>query len=163
MPNNPLDVRLQENVGHTVDMLSPTVHNQTTEQYDQFGIWLQVEIRVRDLELMTKFYQDVLDLPKGKIDRKTVDSHQRCILHLPYGKLVLVQDDEGELPADKGIHHGISMITFITGTEDRVNALYRRLKTMDDDRVINGPYFDRFNHYLIEAVDPEGNTIAFSD
>ena len=58
---------------------------------------------------------------------------------------------------------GISMVTFITGSDEKVDAIYHRLKAMENDCVTAGPYFDRYNHYKIETVDPEGNTIAFSD
>ncbi len=150
-------------MGHAIDMLSPTIHSHKTEQYDPIGIWLQVEIRVRELERMVKFYQNILELPDSKIDWKTADSHRFCILHLLYGKLMLVQDDEDQITSGQGIHHGISMITFITGSDEKVDAIYHRLKMMDNNCVIAGPYFDRYNHYKIEAVDPEGNTIAFSD
>ena len=163
MPNNPQDVRLQDNMGHAIDALSPNIHSHTTEQYDPFGIWLQVDISVRDLERTAKFYQSILELPDSKIDWKTAESHRSCTLHLPYGKIMLVQDDEGQLPSGRGIHHGISMVTFITGSDEKVDAIYHRLKAMENDCVTAGPYFDRYNHYKIETVDPEGNTIAFSD
>ena len=163
MPNNPQDVRLQGDVSHTIDTVGPVVRSHIQEQYDPFGIWLQVDIRVKQLEPVMKFYQQILELPDNKIDWKTSDSRRSCILHLPYGKLMLEQDDEGELPKGHGIHHGISMITFITGSDESVDRVYQRLKALDNNCVIAGPYFDRYNHYKVEAVDPEGNTVAFSD
>ena len=76
-------------------------------------------------------------------------------------RLLLVQEDDEKESFSRG--PGKPIITFIIGSDEAVDNVYKRLKALNDNCVIAGPYFDRFNRYTVEAVDPSGNAIAFCD
>ena len=163
MPNNPQDVRIQENPEHAVDLYGPTVRAQREGQDENLGIcMLQVDLRAKELERTVEFYQRILELSDNKLDWKNSDSAQSCILDLPYGRLMLTRDEE-QSPAGTGSGPANAVVTFIIGSDEAVDNVYRRLKALGDDCVVAGPFFDRFNRYTVVAVDPSGNTIAFCD
>ena len=165
MPNNPQDVHLQEIIGHGVEEHSvPNYTRVENKEGSTDYCLLQVSFRTGDLDRMLRFYQTVLELPNRNLDWRTIDSHRHCMLHMPYGQLLLVQDDS--IDPQKAVRdksRRFAAITFITGSDASVDRVYRRLQAMDPDCVVMAPFFDKDNRYKLIALDPDGNTVAFCD
>ena len=159
MPNNPQDVHLSANIMGAVETpAAPAEQINETPQPDLSDLcMLQVEIPVADIDKMTKYYTTVLDLPQDRVSAKVTETMQSTVIHLPYGRIKLTVDPE---KASKP--HYIA-VTFIIGSEDGVNDVYRKLKTIGMGRVLQGPYFDRENRYTVTAEDAEGNVTSFAE
>lgn len=159
MPTNPQDVHLSANIMGAVETpAAPVEEINETQQPDLSDLcMLQVEIPVADMDKMTKYYTEVLDLPQERVSPKVTETMQSTVIHLPYGRIKLVLDPE---KASKP--HYIA-VTFIIGSEDAVNDVYKKLMAMDVGRVLHGPFFDKENRYTVTAEDAEGNVISFAE